>query len=150
MIDKWSFVITLIVFSSAFCCEHIARKNDCPIPPSFLINEIATYFQTGFGQIGYFLAESSRFIHVIHDYLNIEDIKITILALVHPIIRLVISPFCIITGYVETIKSYNQPYLILLGSIVLIPVVAFIISNYSKITLKNLFDKYKSVRGYNC
>lgn len=148
MENKYNFMIIIIILLNIFCWEHLSRKNDWSVKPSFFINELAEFCQTQFENIGYYFAKISSFVHVVYTYIDIEDLKRTFLDLINPTMELLNSPFYSVKGYFETINFYDYPYLILFGSIILMSIIGGLLGSYGKeLTLKNLIEKYRSVRG---
>lgn len=100
-----------------FLCEHLGRKYQLDIRPSFVLNILMINTQIFFENIGRGFARLSSFLTQI----DLKEICITVTDIFCPTFYLIISPMYAVYGYLEIAASYlqSQP-LVYIGSGIII------------------------------
>jgi hypothetical protein len=118
MVNYLIYLSVPAILFSAFLFEHIARKNGSNIKPSTVISFLADKSFLFWNKLGYYCAKLSSF----YTYIDIKEIYQTLDDLFGPTVKLIISPYQFIKGYVDTALSYKYPILIGIGSITVVSI----------------------------
>lgn len=114
--------VSLLSIPVLLIWEYIAKKTLSNIKPSYALNYVATSATNFFFNIGKFIAKISSF----YTYIDFADIKETLHDFFKPLINILISPFQLIYGYVNTSMIYDHPYLVGFGTLTLLDIIVFL------------------------
>lgn len=109
-----------------FLWEHLARMYSYWLKPSFFLNYISDVAERFFTFIGFIWAKLSSFL----SWLDFEELFKSLQDLCIPLIALFLSPLRIVYGYITVSQQYENPFLIVIGSVIIISVVAYSINKY--------------------
>ena len=118
-------VLSLLSFC-VFSWEYVAVRRKLEMSPSFVLNKVAKNFQWGWEKLGCFVAWVSSFLTVFDFTDMLEAGK----RLVTPIVSTLTSGFYFFKGYIQEMNLYNHPYLVTLGSGILLAGLFYILQKY--------------------
>ncbi len=105
-----------------FTWEYVCRKSGSEVKPSVALSQVATWTYDTFYRVGDLFARISSF----YTYIDFEDLIGTVNDLFKPVVDILFSPWAMIKGYLTVARDecYNNPYLVVLGSITLVSLIA--------------------------
>ena len=98
-----------------FGWEYVAKRQSSLIKPSTALTYVADFSYDLFYGIGSIAAKLSSFLTL----LNFNEVIETGHDIIKPVINMVISPYHMITGYINTSLLYDHPYMVAAGSLTL-------------------------------
>jgi hypothetical protein len=96
----------------ALVLEHVAKVNNYEHKPSKAINWAANKSMVAFRKLGAVVASLSSF----YNLLKLDQFAQTALDLAVPTAKLAMSPYYTAVGYVEQLKVYSNPTIIICGT----------------------------------
>lgn len=105
-----------LVVIGVVLCEHILRLLSITYRPSWLLSHVADGAVWTARWIGRTLAHISSF----YTYMQLHELGQTIIDLMLPIVRMLVSPFYVLLAYVQAALTYKHSYLIAGGTLTLI------------------------------
>ena len=112
-----SLLISILFVSGLVLWEHAGRVLKSNFKPSIAINSTIEPLQNWFEYIGESFARISSYLH----WLKLDELATTLKDLFIPIVKIFTAPVFGIKGYLTyTWKNFNNPYIIYIGSILLI------------------------------
>ena len=127
--NKIISVLSLLSFC-LFSWEYVAVRRKLETSPSFVLNKVAKNFQWGWEKLGCFVAWVSSFLTVF----DFTDMLEAGRRLVTPIVSTITSGFYFFKGYIQEMNLYNHPYLVTLGSGILLAGLFYILQKYGFFT----------------
>lgn len=119
--------------------EHVARTNGSALKPSVFFNFLATHLNTFFQRAGEYFAILSSYL----TYIDLKDLKQTLVDVFKPLFDICVSPFYFIYGYMVMARSYvSDTYLIYFGSVLGFCVVIYVIGLIALRYPNNRFTKF--------
>ena len=112
-------ISVLVVSTLIFFWEYTAVRQEYEISPSLVFNKTAHGCQWFFQKVGTSAAWVSSFLTMI----DFEDVVKTFKRLLMPLWDICTSFLYLVEGYVMTMNVYDHPYLVTLGSLVLVTVI---------------------------
>lgn len=121
----------VILFLVTFFWQHLGRSYQWVYTPNFLFHIVADVCEQEYTRVGACLAWCSGYMHTIIDNLGnlwhvLEELWITLDQLMSPMWRICMAPCRIVTGYIMKARSYATPGYIILGTLGLLWLPAFI------------------------
>lgn len=122
--------ICIGLFVATFLWEYIMLKKNTVYKPSALLGLLADVAADIFKSVGSFIALVSSF----YELIDFADILATFEELISPSVRLIMSPFWLMIGYVQRSEVYKHPWLIFAGSVTLASLFVYMVG------LRVIFD----------
>ena len=118
--------LLFIAFAVFFSWEYTALSYDHGYKPSDTLYSIAGMCQDIWEFVGYVCAKLSSFF----TWVKFKRVLTVLHNMFEPLIKIFTSIFYFFKGYVDTAKLYEHPYLVGLGSIVLIGVLFWVLVKF--------------------
>lgn len=116
----------LAIFLTVFLWEHVGRINNVDIRPSVALNWLSEKSEDFFRFLGFLWAKLSSFL----SWLDFEEMFRTLQDLIKPLISIYTSPLMMIKGYTTTLREYDNWYMLIIGSLMIIAISAYIAYTY--------------------
>ena len=104
-------------FVCIFGWQHLGRVYDVTMRPSYFVTQVAIFSEFCWGKLGTFVAYLGSYYHYLVNYSH--ELVMSVMELGSAFSRFIISYMYFFSGFWETAKSYAQPNLILVGSVLL-------------------------------
>ena len=119
----------LLLLLALLVWEHTGRQYGTAFKPSVMIEFTGSKSRDFFYFMGTLYAQISSYL----TWIDLEELKITVIDLVKPLWKLLESPFEALRGYYETACTYELgPWQIYLGSFLLLCVFGYMMHKYCK------------------
>ncbi len=126
MRKQYILIAFCAVFVFTFVWEYTCLEHGWPNKPSKFFKIGSEFIQEQWENLGYLFAKISA----LFTWIKLEKVFQALSDLLEPLVEIILSPVYFIKGYVDTANLYDHPYMVGIGSFVLLMGIGYVLTRF--------------------